>query len=143
MGVGGRRKRSDGREECVERGGGCRWYYPRASIQPHRVVFVPLPASLTDVSVDGEVHLRIELQSEGVGRWKWVALLAPTITALPTTTDGTAAFHAAGPENSKPSSAQTVTRNRGRMWVGEQMGISMEEEFKGAPYNISLRVVFC
>ena len=35
--------------------------------------------------------------------------------------------------------AQRIGRGR----VGEQLSVSMEEEFRGAPYEVSLRVHFC
>ena len=83
------------REECVEWGRGDGGRYLRPSIQPHRGVAVSLPARLTYAVVDGDIQLRIELQSEAAGRGKRVALLAPAITALTTATDGTASLHAA------------------------------------------------
>jgi hypothetical protein len=56
-----------------------RRYHTRASVQSHAVVPVPFPARLTDAVVDGDVHLRIELQSEDVGRGERIALLAPLV----------------------------------------------------------------
>ena len=108
------------REECVEWGRGDGGRYLRPSIQPHRGVAVSLPARLTYAVVDGDIQLRIELQSEAAGRGKRVALLAPAITALTTATDGTASLHAAhrwaspAPPKLKPFVARAILR----IWAG-------------------------
>ena len=84
-----RREREDGcREECIERGGGWRWYNSCASFQAHRVICVSLPTSLTDTVVDGDINVCIELQCEGVGGGERIASLTPSVAPRTATIHG-------------------------------------------------------
>jgi hypothetical protein len=78
---------------------------------------VPLPARLTDAVIDGDVDLRVELQSEDVGRGEWVALLAPQMTPLPAALDGALR----GRHSGQHYSALSAARERGTGWVGEEV----------------------
>jgi hypothetical protein len=75
-------RRVDGREECIERERRGQRYYTCASIQPPRVVSVPVPTLAADAIVDGDINLGVQLQSEDIWRGEWIAPLAPSITAL-------------------------------------------------------------
>ena len=139
-GIGGRGKGADGgREECVEWRGRDGGHYSCPSIQPHRVVSVPLPAWLADAVVDGDVDVRIQLQSEAVGRGERVTFLAPLAAPCSTTGDRTSQQR----HHTKEGKGGHDTHSTGEEWAGEQMCVSMDEEFRGLPYEVSLRVHFC
>ena len=133
-------KRMDGcREECVEWGRGDVGHYSRPSIQLHRVVSVPFPAALTDAVVDGDIHQRIELQSEDVERGERVTFLAPLAAPCSTAVHGTPQQR----HHKKEGEGGHETHSGGVRRAGEQMGVCMQEEFRGAPYEVWLRVLFC
>ena len=70
----------DDGDEHIERTGGGRGHYTCASIQSHRVISVPVPALAADAVVDGGIDLSVQLKSEDIGRWEWIAplpLVAP------------------------------------------------------------------
>jgi hypothetical protein len=130
-------RRVDGREERIERGRGGKWYNHCASTHLHCVVSVPLPARLTDAVVDAHVDLRIELQSEDVERGEWVALLTPFILSPPASTDGAVdLWHA------KVAGSGRSRHSQWRSKVGRRTdSVSMDEEFRGAPNQVMLRVL--
>ena len=75
----GRGKTAEGccREEYIERGGGRRRHYPRASIQADGGVSVSVPTLAAYAVVHGDVHLCIQVQSEK--RRERIASLAPSV----------------------------------------------------------------
>ena len=103
------------------------------------MISVPLPTSLTDAFVDRQVDLCVELQSEGVSRGKWMAPLAPLAAPCSTAVNRTALQR----HHRKEGKGGHETHSTGEEWAGEQMCVSMDEDFRGLPYKVWLRVQFC
>ena len=97
---------------------------------------MPLPARLADAVVDIGADGGVELQREDVGRRQWVALFAPAVAPL------TAPVHRAlryRHDRQKEQKGTHTTHSAGRGWVGEQLGVSLEQVFRGLLDQLSFR----
>ena len=124
------------RQECVEKRGGDGRHYSGAAVELHRGVSVSLPARLTDAVVDRNVDGAVELQRELIGRRQWVTLLAPAVTEQPASQHRTLRWRHPGQYQTVPHEAN----GRGEAWQGQQLSVSLKEDFTGLLDRLSLRM---